>query len=64
MYNDRVAMGIQNLYGNIISNIGSALVGGPGVVAGSNLGAEYACKSDVSGFVTICGNADLPQCCR
>lgn len=35
-------MVMPNLYGNIISNIGSALVGGPGVVAGSNLGAEYA----------------------
>lgn len=29
-------------YGNILSNIGSALVGGPGVVPGCNIGREYA----------------------
>lgn len=27
-----------NLYGNIVGNIGAALVGGPGVVPGCNLG--------------------------
>ncbi|KAJ3035066.1 isocitrate dehydrogenase (NAD(+)) idh1 [Rhizophlyctis rosea] len=31
-----------NLYGNILSNVGAALVGGPGVVSGANLGREYA----------------------
>ncbi|KAJ3278611.1 isocitrate dehydrogenase (NAD(+)) idh1 [Borealophlyctis nickersoniae] len=31
-----------NLYGNILSNVGAALVGGPGVVPGANLGHEYA----------------------
>jgi isocitrate dehydrogenase (NAD+) len=31
-----------NLYGNILSNIGSALVGGPGIVPGANIGREYA----------------------
>lgn len=31
-----------NLYGNILGNIGAALVGGPGIVPGSNFGREYA----------------------
>lgn len=31
-----------NLYGNILSNIGAALVGGPGVVPGANIGRDYA----------------------
>jgi isocitrate dehydrogenase (NAD+) len=33
---------LPNLYGNIISNIGAGLVGGPGVVPGCNFGREYA----------------------
>jgi isocitrate dehydrogenase (NAD+) len=33
---------LPNLYGSIISNIGAALVGGPGVVPGCNFGREYA----------------------
>ncbi|KAI0005029.1 hypothetical protein BJV74DRAFT_875592 [Russula compacta] len=35
-------MVMPNLYGAIVSNIGAALVGGPGVVAGCNVGREYA----------------------
>ncbi|KAJ3326576.1 isocitrate dehydrogenase (NAD(+)) idh1 [Blyttiomyces sp. JEL0837] len=31
-----------NLYGNILSNIGAALIGGPGLVPGANIGREYA----------------------
>jgi hypothetical protein len=31
-------MVMPNLYGNIVSNIGAALVGGPGVVPGCNIG--------------------------
>lgn len=31
-------MVMPNLYGAIVSNIGAALVGGPGVVAGCNVG--------------------------
>lgn len=31
-----------NLYGNILSNVGAALVGGPGTVPGANIGREYA----------------------
>ncbi|CAN6674882.1 isocitrate dehydrogenase [NAD] subunit 1, mitochondrial [Trichomonascus vanleenenianus] len=31
-----------NLYGTILSNIGAALVGGPGVVPGASIGREYA----------------------
>lgn len=35
-------MVMPNLYGNIVTNIGAALVGGPGVVPGANIGREYA----------------------
>ncbi|KAI8620528.1 hypothetical protein BC830DRAFT_1098683 [Chytriomyces sp. MP71] len=31
-----------NLYGNILSNIGAALIGGPGIVPGANIGKNYA----------------------
>ncbi|KAI8925160.1 hypothetical protein BC831DRAFT_462419 [Entophlyctis helioformis] len=31
-----------NLYGNILSNVGSALVGGPGIIPGANIGRDYA----------------------
>ncbi|KAJ3118486.1 isocitrate dehydrogenase (NAD(+)) idh1 [Phlyctochytrium bullatum] len=31
-----------NLYGNILSNVGAALVGGPGIVPGTNIGRDYA----------------------
>ncbi|KAI9141716.1 isocitrate dehydrogenase, NAD-dependent [Paraphysoderma sedebokerense] len=37
---DVLVMG--NLYGNIVSNVGAALVGGPGIVPGANIGREYA----------------------
>ncbi|KAJ7507900.1 mitochondrial NAD-dependent isocitrate dehydrogenase subunit 1 precursor [Mycena galericulata] len=35
-------MVMPNLYGAIVSNIGAALVGGPGIVPGCNIGSEYA----------------------
>ncbi|KAG8218579.1 hypothetical protein J3R82DRAFT_4220 [Butyriboletus roseoflavus] len=35
-------MVMPNLYGAIISNIGAALVGGPGIVPGCNVGSDYA----------------------
>ena len=35
-------MVMPNLYGNIVSNIGAGLVGGPGIVPGMNLGEEFA----------------------
>jgi len=35
-------MVMPNLYGNIVSNIGASLVGGPGIVPGANIGREYA----------------------
>ncbi|KOS14822.1 mitochondrial nad-dependent isocitrate dehydrogenase subunit 1 precursor [Malassezia pachydermatis] len=35
-------MVMPNLYGNIVSNIGAALVGGPGTVPGANIGREFA----------------------
>ncbi|KXJ19304.1 isocitrate dehydrogenase [NAD] subunit gamma, mitochondrial [Exaiptasia diaphana] len=33
---------LPNLYGNIVSNIGASLVGGPGIVPGENIGPDYA----------------------
>ncbi|KAF8475969.1 isocitrate dehydrogenase subunit 1 [Kalaharituber pfeilii] len=33
---------MPNLYGSILSNIGAALVGGPGLIPGCNMGREYA----------------------
>jgi len=35
-------MVMPNLYGNIVSNIGAGLIGGPGVAAGANIGHEIA----------------------
>ncbi|XP_070559032.1 isocitrate dehydrogenase [NAD] subunit gamma, mitochondrial-like isoform X2 [Ptychodera flava] len=35
-------MVMPNLYGNIVSNIGAGLVGGPGVVPGENIGKDFA----------------------
>ena len=35
-------MVMLNLYGNIVSNIGASLVGGPGIVPGENIGGDYA----------------------
>ena len=35
-------MVMPNLYGNIVSNIGASLVGGPGIVPGENIGGDYA----------------------
>jgi len=35
-------MVMPNLYGAIISNIGAALVGGPGIVPGCNVGSVSA----------------------
>ncbi|XP_033647735.1 isocitrate dehydrogenase [NAD] subunit gamma, mitochondrial-like isoform X1 [Asterias rubens] len=35
-------MVMPNLYGNIISNIGTGLVGGPGMVPGQNIGEDFA----------------------
>lgn len=35
-------MVMPNLYGNIVSNIATALVGGPGMVPGKNIGENYA----------------------
>ena len=33
---------MPNLYGSILSNIGAALVGGPGIIPGVNMGREFA----------------------
>lgn len=31
-----------SMYGTILGNIGAALIGGPGLVAGANFGRDYA----------------------
>jgi isocitrate dehydrogenase (NAD+) len=36
-------MVMPNLYGAIVSNIGAALVGGPGIVPGCNVGRVRLC---------------------
>jgi isocitrate dehydrogenase (NAD+) len=33
---------MPNLYGSILSNVGAALVGGPGVIPAANVGREFA----------------------
>jgi len=35
-------MVMPNLYGNIVSNIGAGLIGGPGVAGGANIGHDIA----------------------
>jgi len=35
-------MVMPNLYGNVITNVAAALIGGPGIPPGSNYGGEYA----------------------
>lgn len=44
---------MPNLYGNILSNIATGLVGGPGVVGGVNIGEDYAV------FEMVCSSVDL-----
>lgn len=39
---------LPNLYGNILSNVGAGLVGGPGIIAGTSIGREYAVFEPVS----------------
>ena len=46
-------MVLPNLYGNIIGNIGAGLVGGPGVVPGVNIGADYAVFESVSTEIVL-----------
>lgn len=39
---------LPNLYGNILSNVGAGLVGGPGLIPGTSIGREYAVFEPVS----------------
>lgn len=41
-------MVLPNLYGNIMSNVGAALVGGPGIIPGCNIGRDFAIFEPVS----------------
>lgn len=44
-------MVMPNLYGNIIANIGTGLVGGPGTTAGANIGTRCAVFEQVSKYL-------------
>ena len=46
-------MVMPNLYGNIISNIGTGLVGGPGMVPGQNIGEDFAVFETVSHALSL-----------
>jgi len=54
---DVLVMG--NLYGDIISDLTSGLVGGLGVVPGANIGSEYAVFEPVHGSATDIAGKDL-----
>jgi isocitrate dehydrogenase (NAD+) len=41
-------MVMPNLYGSIVSNVGAALIGGPGLVPGANVGRDFAVFEPVS----------------
>ncbi|CAG8634196.1 15740_t:CDS:2, partial [Acaulospora colombiana] len=43
-------MVMPNLYGNIVSNVGAALVGGAGIIPGANIGRNYALFEPVREF--------------
>jgi isocitrate/isopropylmalate dehydrogenase len=45
-------MVMPNLYGAIVSNIGAALVGGPGVVPGCNVGRVSTSSNTFMSFLT------------
>lgn len=36
---------MTNLYGNIVSNVACGLIGGPGLLAGANLGSKVSKKT-------------------
>ncbi len=66
-------MVMPNLYGAIVSNIGAALVGGPGVVPGCNVGRVLSVHfffvpttfSHVHVFLGIRSiRTRLPPCCK
>ena len=46
-------MVMPNLYGNIVSNVGAALVGGPGIIPGANIGREYVIFEPVSRCIIL-----------
>jgi len=50
-------MVMPNLYGAIVSNIGAALVGGPGIVPGCNVGRVRTVTCSPTSF-------DVYFCCR
>ena len=56
-------MVMPNLYGNIISNIATSLVGGPGMVPGENIGDNYALFESVRMVLLLLNlHCVLPDC--
>ena len=51
-------MVMPNLYGDVLSNIACGVIGGPGLVSGTNLGYRYAVFETVriSLVSTVCGD--------
>ena len=52
-------MVMPNLYGNIVSNIGAALVGGAGICPGKNVGRDFVIFETVS--VQETGEVEKPH---
>ena len=63
-------MVMPNLYGAIVSNIGAALVGGPGIVPGCNVGTVMLLFPDLLHlllilFAGICAfRTRMSSCCQ
>ena len=53
-------MVMPNLYGNIVSNIGAALVGGAGICPGKNVGRDFVIFETVSLQAT--SEDEKPRC--
>ena len=47
-------MVMPNLYGAIVSNIGAALVGGPGIVPGCNVGRVWTIPLLMFPYLSFC----------
>lgn len=54
---------LPNLYGNIIGNVATGLVGGAGVVPGKSIGSQFAIFEPVSSALFIQNFiSDIPRC--
>lgn len=55
-------MVMPNLYGNIVDNLASGLVGGAGVVAGASYSAECVVFEPVTCLILFMQNKNYIQC--